>query len=126
MGKNRWFYAELTTPFPKPQSQAAEAISRAAMRDSLRLWQKAKPHAFTRCGRNKMRRWNGWGDHNHLPTAEKAEPFLNAGVGESKTPTRYTQRKRVNTIPVSRLPMHPLCPPQPKNVLPRARQSLPD
>ncbi|MCA9950463.1 MAG: fatty acid metabolism transcriptional regulator FadR [Anaerolineales bacterium] len=46
--KSMVFYAELTTAVSNHNPQAAEAISRAAMRDSLRLWQKgeaARSHA---------------------------------------------------------------------------------
>ena len=75
-----------------------------------------------------MRRWNGWGDHNVIyPLPAKAEPFLNAGVGESKPPQDTHKENVLNTIPVSRLPMHPLVSTAAEERLCHARgQSLPD
>lgn len=75
-----------------------------------------------------MRRWNGWGDDATLyPLPDSAARFLEAQVGKGATQPDVSIEKVIASIPVSRLPAHPLITIDPLERLRHARgQSLPD
>ncbi len=75
-----------------------------------------------------MNRWNGWGPESEvflLPAGGNA--FLQARVGPSTPPRDASLRSVVASVPVSRLPPHPLVSTDPEERVRHARgQSLPD
>lgn len=75
-----------------------------------------------------MRRWNGWGDDaTDFPADAGVRRFLNATLGDAQPLTDAAYEAALSTVPVSRLPAHPLISTDAAARLRHARgQSLPD
>jgi alkyldihydroxyacetonephosphate synthase len=76
----------------------------------------------------QMKRWNGWGDINtHYPLPLSAQGYLTTLFGSLHSPMDASFESVIQSVPVSRLPSHPLIDTSAEIRLAHTRgQSLPD